>query len=131
MGRKSRLKQTRKCERVFNIDGTESIILNDEATDALKEQLELFKSTFGREPIGDEPVFFDPTITDKPTRLTEEKINEIILNQLKDIGAPENFIYAYKKTGRLVTEMNEHLLTKEEYKEWEDAVKEYDSTHND
>ena len=127
MGRKSNLKKSRKCERVFNIDGTETILLNDKSVSILQEQLENFKRTFGRDPIGDEPIFFDPEKTDKPTKINLERLNEIIVSQLRDSGASESYIYAFKKTGRIVTEENEHLLTKAEYKEWEDAAREYDN----
>ena len=127
MGRKSNLKKSRKCERVFNIDGTETILLNDKSVSILQEQLENFKRTFGRDPIGDEPIFFDPEKTDKPTKINLERLNEIIVTQLRDSGASESYIYAFKKTGRIVTEENEHLLTKAEYKEWEDAAREYDN----
>lgn len=33
--------------------------------------------------------------------------------------------YAIKKTGRIVTESNKHLLTKEDIQEWNDAIDEY------
>jgi len=34
-------------------------------------------------------------------------------------------IYAYKKTGRIVTEENKRLLSEEELDEWNDAIDEY------
>jgi hypothetical protein len=34
-------------------------------------------------------------------------------------------IYAFKKTGRIVTAKNKRLLSEEEMAEWEDAIDEY------
>jgi len=34
-------------------------------------------------------------------------------------------IFAFKRTGRIVTERNKHLLTAEELRKWNDAVDEY------
>ncbi|HSR09754.1 MAG TPA: hypothetical protein VLM42_21670 [Bryobacteraceae bacterium] len=36
------------------------------------------------------------------------------------------FIYAYKKTGRIVTEQNQHLLGDEDRQEWDEALNEYE-----
>ena len=34
-------------------------------------------------------------------------------------------IFAFKRTGRIVTESNKHLLTSEELREWNEGVDEY------
>jgi hypothetical protein len=34
-------------------------------------------------------------------------------------------IFAFKRTGRIVTENNRHLLTGEELHEWDEAINEY------
>lgn len=44
-------------------------------------------------------------------------------------GSPPEFIYAFDKTGRLVTEMNLHLLAEHEIQEWTNAVEEYRRLH--
>ncbi len=111
---KSSLKFSKKCERVINKDGTESLLLNDEAIKALKDQLKLFKKTFGRDPIGNEPIFFDPDVTDKPTAISKERMNELLVKQLESMNVPGNYIHTFKKTGRLVTEQNEHRLPDKE-----------------
>lgn len=43
----------------------------------------------------------------------------------------EDLFYAMRKTDRVVTEMNKHLLTKKELKEWADAVDEYNRNNLD
>jgi len=39
------------------------------------------------------------------------------------------FIYAYEKTGRLVTEQNQHLLSEADLDEWDAAIEEYERKH--
>ena len=39
-------------------------------------------------------------------------------------GAPPEIIYAFEKTGRIVTEQNKQFLTKAEIREWEGAIRE-------
>jgi hypothetical protein len=41
----------------------------------------------------------------------------------------DEMIYAYQKTGRIVTLKNSELLTKAELKEWSDAVDEWHRLH--
>ena len=48
-----------------------------------------------------------------------------ILSAAGKAGVRPELIYAMKKTGRIVTESNQHLLTDEELQEWHDAIKEY------
>lgn len=124
MGRKSKLKQER-CSVVRQGNGSKTITLNDEAIDALKNQLESFRSTFGRDPIGSEPVFFDPDFTDKPTPICPDKLNAIMLRELKESGAPKDYLYAFEKTGMLVTKENEHMFSEDDLKEWNDSLEEY------
>ena len=40
-------------------------------------------------------------------------------------GVRPEVIYAFRKTGRIVTEDNWHLLSEDDRKEWTDAVNEY------
>ena len=48
-----------------------------------------------------------------------------ILSAAGKAAVRPELIYAMKKTGRIVTESNQHLLTDEELQEWQDAIKEY------
>jgi len=48
-----------------------------------------------------------------------------LLSAAGKAGIRPELIYAMKKTGRLVTESNQHLLTNEELQEWRDATEEY------
>ena len=44
---------------------------------------------------------------------------------LREANVRPEIIYAYQKTGRLVTEENSQLLSAEELAEWDAAVDEY------
>ena len=70
-----------------------------EAPDAIACQFEAFRKKFGRDPGPDDPIFFDPDPA---------------------------FIYAFKRTGRIVTESNKHRLTEKELRRWNDAISEYE-----
>lgn len=107
-----------------NRTGYRRVPLNKEMIAILDEQRERFKEKFGRYPRPEDPVIWDED-AEQPTPVSEEQIRQIILEAITQAGSPPEFVYAFGKTGRLVTESNKHLLTKAEYKEWCDAVDEY------
>ncbi len=97
----------------------------DDATAALiQEQLEVFRAKFGRDPEGDEPIFFDPNC-DVPAPLMPEKMEEEMVRAMESSGIAPQLIHAYRRTGRLVTEQNQNLLPAEAMDEWNAAVEEY------
>lgn len=89
--------------------------------DVFDKQAKKFKEKFGREPGPDDKIFFDAPTTEADLEEQKEQIIEI----MKEAGMPPQFIYAFQKTGRMVSEENKNLLTDIELKEWNDAVKEY------
>ncbi len=117
MGKKSREKRERR-----------SIKMDSETAEALKEQLRRFREKFGRDPTAEEPIFFDP---DHPTPrpLQVEPTEAMVAQTMRKAGLRPELIYAFEKTGRLVTESNRHDLTKEELQEWEGAIDEYFRIH--
>lgn len=56
---------------------------------------------------------------------TEEEFNRQIREAMKKARISAAMIYAFEKTGRLVTEENMHNLTPDELDEWRKAVDEY------
>jgi hypothetical protein len=48
-----------------------------------------------------------------------------MIKMMGDAGLPGDLIYAFQKTGRLVSEENQNFLTDAELKEWNDAIAEY------
>ena len=117
MGKKSREKRERR-----------SIKMDGETAEALKEQLRRFKKKFGRDPTPEEPIFFDP---DHPTPrpLQVEPTEAMVAQTMRKAGLRPELIYAFEKTGRLVTESNLAALSEEEIKEWEEAIDEYFRKH--
>lgn len=59
------------------------------------------------------------------TRSSEAEFDEAMLLVLREANVRAEIIYAYQRTGRLVTEENAHLLSAEELAEWDAAVDEY------
>jgi hypothetical protein len=98
--------------------------LSPEALEALERQLEAFHRKFGRDPNDNDPVLFDPD-ADDPVPLSDEKYERMMIEAMAEVGISQAMIFAFKRTGRIVTERNKHLLTPEELREWNDAVDEY------
>ena len=105
--------------------------MNQQMIDIFDEQKERFRRKFGRDPGPKDPVFFNED-TDEPQPMSLQEMEELeqeILDFLGAINVPPEFLHAFKVTGRLVTEMNLHLLSDEEIQEWTDAVEEYQRLH--
>lgn len=103
--------------------------MDDQAVEIMERQRDRFKEVFGRDPNGDDPIFFDPDITDKPTRMDPEKFRHQISEAATKAGMRPEIIYAMDKTGMvLVKGYNEHLFTDGDIKEFQDAVQEYFDT---
>jgi len=100
------------------------IPLSPEALEAIERQLEAFRRKFGRDPNDNDPVLFDPD-ADDPVPLSDEKYARMMIEAMVEVGISEAMIFAFKRTGRIVTEGNKHLLTPEELREWNDAIDEY------
>lgn len=105
-------------------DGSRSVPLSPEMMEALKEQRERFKAKFGRDPGPNDSVFFDPD-ADEPREYPSERMEEEWIRAMTAAGTSPELIYAYKKTGRMVTEDNKKFLTTEELAEWHAALEEY------
>lgn len=102
--------------------------LDKKGREAIERQLAAFRKKFGREPGPNDPIFFDPD-ADTPQPYPEEKFrrewNEVMDEAVRTGGIRPELAYAAKKTGFLVTESNKKELTKQQIKEWDDAVQEY------
>ena len=94
-----------------------SIPISPEMSDGLRDQRRKFVEQHGREPGPGDRVFFDmPHI---------EGIEHGIVESMKKAGIDPAIIHAYEKTGRLVTDSNQHLLSDAELDEWQAAIEEY------
>jgi hypothetical protein len=97
-------------------DGTifKSIPMSEEMVDLLEEQRQEFIKKYGREPGPHDSVFFDMP--------HPEHVEHMTVQAMKEAGIDPAFIYAYEKTGRIVTEDNQHLLSDADLAEWDDAI---------
>ena len=106
--------------------GNKVIPLSPEAMDVIKRQLQAFKDKFGREPEGNEPIFFDPDY-DTPTQWCEKKFTAQMVETMARAGIREDLIYAFARTGMLVSEHNRHMWSKADMAEWNAAFDEYEA----
>jgi hypothetical protein len=102
----------------------EEVPIDEQTAALIQEQLQAFRAKFGRDPEGDEPVFFDPDC-DVPAPLMPEKMEEETVRAMAAAGIAPEFIHAYHRTGRIVTEDNQDKLSPEAIAEWNAAVEEY------
>ena len=96
-----------------------------EAPEAIACQLEAFRKKFGRDPGPDDPIFFDPD-AEEPVPLNPQQYEQDMIETMAQAGTNPAFIYAFKRTGRIVTERNKHRLTEKELRRWNDAITEYE-----
>jgi hypothetical protein len=54
-----------------------------------------------------------------------EQANAALVKALTSAGVDPSIIYAYHRTGFLVSEENLHLLSPDELEEWKAAIEEY------
>jgi hypothetical protein len=96
----------------------------------LERQRQAFIEHFGREPHEGEPIFFDRS-ADTPQPINEEVLEQRTAEAMHDAGIHPALIYAYQKTGRILSEDVAKTLSPAERKEWADAVDEWYATHPD
>jgi hypothetical protein len=100
-----------------------SIPVNDELAEAIEEQKARFVQKFGREPAAADNLFFDmPPL---------EHAEHFIVEGMKKAGIDPAIIYAFEKTGLIVTEANENFISDKDRAEWEAAVLEYRAKRED
>ena len=61
--------------------------------------------------------------------VSEQDLTNQMAAVMEAAGFDAAFIYAFRKTGLIVTEMNEALLPDRDLHEWSDAVREYRREH--
>ena len=111
-------------EWVEDEDGTvgKSIPMTEEVKEVFQEARQAFIDKHGREPEPDELLF-----TDLPHL---EYLEAMLVGNMRATGLDPAFVYAFEKTGLLVSEENQHLIPQKELKEWKSAVEEYRRKHS-
>ena len=95
--------------------------ISPDVADILQEQRQKFIDRHGRESGLNDPVFFDlPPL---------EHVEHAMVEAMKKAGIDPAFIYAYEKTGLVVTEENQHLIPEKDLNEWQAAIHEYEAIH--
>jgi hypothetical protein len=95
-----------------------SIPMSDEMMEIFGNQRQAFIDRNGREPGPDDPVF--------PDMPHPEHLEHEMVEMMKRANIDPAKIYAFEKTGRLVTEDNQGILTEADLLEWEAAIDEYE-----
>ena len=94
---------------------------------ALRDQRRAFRKKFGRDPGPDDPLFFDPDASgDTPVQITGQQLRTDTLDAMRKAGIAPALIYAYAKTGLLVSEANQASLPLGALNEWSAAIAEYE-----
>jgi hypothetical protein len=92
-----------------------------ELKEALEQLRQAFVAKHGREPGPDDLLF--------PDLPHPEHLEAMMVEDMKAAGLDPAFIYAFEKTGLLVTEQNQHLIPDEDLAEWDAAIEEYEARH--
>lgn len=124
-------KKYKKCcigkefEWVKDEDGNifREVKLNEDLREAFEYQRKAFIEKHGREWGPDDKIFFDAPPT--------EHLEHETVQAMKEAGIRPAIIYAYEKTGRLVTEDNKSMIPDNALAEWNAAVEEYYELHGD
>jgi hypothetical protein len=93
--------------------------LTPEVREALEQLRRAFIARHGREPGPDDPLF--------PDLPHPEHLEAMMAEDLKAAGLDPAFLYAFEKTGLLVTEPNQQLLPDADLAAWDAALAEYES----
>lgn len=95
--------------------------MTPEVREALEQLRQAFISKHGREPGPDDLLF--------PDMPHPEHLEAMMVEDMKAAGLDPAFIYAFEKTGLLVTEQNQHLIPESDLAEWDRAIEEYEAEH--
>jgi hypothetical protein len=96
--------------------------MTEEITEVFQQVRQAFIDKHGREPEPDDLLF-----TDLPHL---EHLEAMVVEDMKSAGLDPAFIYAFEKTGFLISEENQHLIPEKNLEEWRSAVEEYQRNHS-
>lgn len=109
---------------VVNGQVMRSVPMTSEAKDVLRKQEERFIKKFGRPPGPEDPIFFDEDAA-TPMPMNMRGYREAVVEAMKVAGVPDELIYAYNKTGLMLTEEARNLMPDADVEEFEAAVEEF------
>ena len=91
--------------------------ISPEVKEMLEQLRQAFIAKYGREPGPDDLLF--------PDMPHPEHLESMMVEEMKAAGMNPAFIYAFEKTGLLVSEQNQHLISDEDLAAWDAAIEEY------
>lgn len=105
-------------------DGTvgKSIPITEEGNEVLQQLRQAFIEEYCREPEPDDLLF--------PDMPHPEHLEAMLVEDMQKAGLDPAFIYAFDKTGLLVSEENQHLIPERDLEEWKAAIEEYGGKHS-
>ena len=95
------------------------IRIGDDLTEALEDARDHFISVFGREPGRGDPVLLSRYLG------SEQDLEDRTAELLEGADIPPEYVYAYRKTGLLVTEDNKSKHRDPALAEWDEAIQEF------
>lgn len=95
-----------------------SLPMSPEVKAMLEQLRQAFIAKYGREPGPGDLLF--------PDMPHPEHLEAMMVEGMKEAGMDPAIIYAFEKTGLLVTEQNQHLISEEDLAEWGAAIDEYE-----
>jgi hypothetical protein len=96
--------------------------MTEEVTEVLQQLRQAFMDKHGREPEPDELLFSDlPHL---------EHLEAMLVEDMKEAGLDPAFIFAFEKTGLLVSEKNQHLIPEKDLEAWRAAIDEHRTKHS-
>jgi len=98
--------------------------ITPEMEKVLRQQRKRFIKKFGREPGPDDPIFFDED-SSNPVSISPEQLRSETLKAMLAAGTPPHFVYAYQKTGFIVSEAGYKNMSPEDRAEYDAAIAEY------
>lgn len=96
-----------------------SVPLCPEVLALLEQRRQQYIATHGKEPDPNSPLF------PEPAGMSDEEIINEMAASMELAGLDRAYIYAFRKTGLIVTELNQHLMPDCDVAEWAAAVEEY------
>jgi len=100
------------------------IRFSDAVRDVLQQRLCEFRQRFGRDPGPDDAVFFD-ACSECPLSLGLDELQRDILRVMHMARIAPELIYAYLRTGLIVTQDNQQYISAKDRAAWNRAVAEY------
>ena len=98
-----------------------SLPISPEVKEVLEHLRQEFIAKHGREPGPDDLLF--------PDMPHPEHLEAMMVEEMRAAGMNPAFIFAFEKTGLLVTEENQHLISDEDLAAWDAAIEEYGRKH--